>query len=232
MRTRGLTLFLTLVAAGTAAAAPRHTQRTLALADGTRVTYGLSVPDGDPKTPRPLVIALHPGGSRPYYGDAFLQDIFLPGLETLEPIMAAPDVVGPSWTDPRSEQAVLALVDALRREFAVDARRLLLIGFSMGGAGTWFMAARHPDRFTGAIVIAGRTDEPLASLGRIPTYVIHSRGDQVVPFPQAEARASALEKEGRPVAFEALSGIGHYEMGNYVDAIARAGRWIAARWSR
>ena len=62
--------------------------------------------------------------------------------------------------------------------------------------------------------------------------MIHSRNDEVVPFGQAEERARALEKLGRPVRFDALSGVSHYEMGSYVDALARGGRWVGERWGR
>ena len=41
-----------------------------------------------------------------------------------------------------------------------------------------------------------------------------------------------LEQMGRPVRFEALRDPGHFEMGGYVDALRRAGRWIAERWNR
>jgi len=161
-----------------------------------------------------------------------MRSIFLPGLRELAPIVIAPDVPGRSWTEPRSDQAVMALVAAMRKEFAIDPQRIIVVGFSMGGAGTWHHAARHPDRFTAAIVMAGRTEEPVASLGKIPTYVIHGRNDDVVPFAQAEDRARGLEKAGRLVRFEALPGVTHYEMGSYVDALARGGRWVMEHWGR
>jgi len=96
----------------------------------------------------------------------------------------------------------------------------------------WFLSARHPDRFTAAIVMAGRTQEPLASLAKIPTYVIHGRNDQVVPFDQAETRARALEQMGRPIRFEALSGVSHFQMGGYLPALQRGGRWLGEQWAR
>ena len=146
--------------------------------------------------------------------------------------MIAPDVPGRTWSEPRAEQAVMSLVTAIAKEFAVDARRMMVTGFSMGGAGTWYLSARHADRFTAAIVIAGRTEEPLTNLAKIPTYVIHSRNDEVVPFGQAEERARELEKLGRPVLFDSVSGVSHYAMGSYVDALARGGRWVSERWGR
>jgi predicted peptidase len=214
-------------------ATPRFEQRTFTTPDGSTMRYGLSVPgDYDAARPRPLVLALHPGGSGPYYGDGFLRSIFLPGLREMAPIMIAPDVPGRAWTEPRAEQAVMALVTAIIGEFAIDTRRVLVVGFSLGGAGTWYLSARRANRFTAAIVMAGRSDEPLASLGTIPTYVIHSRDDEVVPFGQAEERVRALEKMGRPVTFDALSGMGHYAMGSYIGALTRGGRWVTERWER
>ncbi|NOT28036.1 MAG: hypothetical protein HOP16_18280 [Acidobacteria bacterium] len=225
------TLLVALAVLAVQTPAPRFEQRTFKTPDGSTMRYGLSVPgDYVASRPRPLVVALHPGGSGPYYGDGFMRSIFMPGLRDLSPIMIAPDVPGRSWAEPQAEQAVMSLVTAMTDEFAIDARRIMVVGFSMGGAGTWYLSARDADRFTAAIVIAGRTEEPLATLAKVPTYVIHSRNDEVVPFSQAEERARALEKMGRPVRFDALSGVSHYEMGSYVDALARGGRWVSERW--
>jgi predicted peptidase len=126
----------------------------------------------------------------------------------------------------------MALMTAVFDEFAIDRRQVLVVGFSLGGSGAWYLPARHPDRFTAAIVMAGRSEEPLADLAKVPTYVIHSRNDEVVPFSQAEARARALEKMGRSVRFDALAGVGHYEMGGYLAALQRGGRWLSERWAR
>jgi predicted esterase len=93
-------------------------------------------------------------------------------------------------------------------------------------------AASLAVRRRATIVLAGTTDEPLESLARIPTHVIHSRDDQVVPFAQAEQRAAALERMGRTVKFEALEGLGHFDMGGYSPALRRAGSWVAERWGR
>ena len=70
------------------------------------------------------------------------------------------------------------------------------------------------------------------SLGKIPTYVIHSRDDQVVSFDAAEQNAHQLEKLGRPVKFEEFRGPGHYQMGGYIESLQRAGQWIAAQWGQ
>jgi dipeptidyl aminopeptidase/acylaminoacyl peptidase len=66
----------------------------------------------------------------------------------------------------------------------------------------------------------------------VPTFIIHSRDDQVVPFAQAEQRAALLERLGRDVKFEPLERVGHFDMGGYVPALARAGAWVAERWKQ
>lgn len=227
-------LFLALTVGLAQAPVQRFQRLTLQTADGVTLRYGLAMPSRyDPRQPRPLVLALHPGGGNtPYYGDDYMKTIFLPGLRGLDPIMVAPDCPTRAWSDPAAEQAVLALVDKMIAEYAVDRSRILVTGFSLGGSGTWFMSSRHADVFTAAIVMAGRSDEPLEQLAKIPTYVIHSRDDEVVPFAQAERRAAELKRLGRVVSFEALQDVGHYEMGGYLDALARAGRWVADRWKK
>jgi predicted peptidase len=103
----------------------------------------------------------------------------------------------------------------------------------MGGRGTWFMAAHHPDLFTAAIPMAASVgDEPLDRLGLMPTYVIHSRNDQVIPFEPAQQNARRLKELGRPVQFEELRGPDHYSMGGYIEALRRAIRWVAERWQK
>jgi predicted peptidase len=196
---------------------PTLEQRALRMPDGSVVRYGLAAPgEGNASSPRPLVIALHPGGGgTPYYGDQFMRSIFLPGLRELGAIMIAPDCPTQAWTDPQAEQAVMSLIEAALDEFPVDRRQILVVGFSLGGSGAWFLSARHADLFTAAIVMAGRTEEPITNLGKIPTYVIHGRNDEVVPFGQAEQRAGALER-----------------MGGYLAALRSGGRWVREQWQK
>ena len=37
---------------------------------------------------------------------------------------------------------------------------------------------------------------------------------------------------GRPVRFQALYGLGHYEMYRYVDALKGAARWVGDQWRK
>jgi len=198
-----------------------------------QVFYGISVPnDYDAKDPRPLVLALHPGGTRTrYYGSAYMRQVVAPGVRDLKPIIVAPDCPTQAWSDPGGERAAMALVQYALDHYSIDRRRILVVGFSLGGRGTWFMSSHHPDVFTAAIPMAASTGgDPIEKLATMPTYVIHSRADQVVPFAPAERNARELQKLGRTIKFEALSDLSHYDMISYVDALRRGARWIADRW--
>lgn len=200
---------------------------------GGDLFYGLLVPDGYKQgDARPLVLALHPGGERTrYYGSAYARMIVAPAVEHLRAIVVAPDCPAQGWNDPDAERAVMALLDQIGRQYSIDRRRVLVTGFSMGGRGTWFMASRHRDLFTAAIPIAASVgDLPVDSLATMPTYVIHSRRDQVVPFAPAEQNARALEQQGRRIRFEALTEPTHFDMGAYLPALRRAVDWVSVRW--
>ena len=234
-----LILFLALFAQ--TAAQPttsRLQERTFQIPDvAAPIPYGISVPlVYNPSRPRPLVLVLHPGrggNEMVYYGSWFMRQIVLPALRNLDAIMVAPDSPTGGWADPVAERAVMTLLQSVLKEYAIDRHRILVTGYSAGGRGTWFMSSRHADLFTAAIPMAAQAgDEPLDRLATIPTYVIHSRDDERVPFGPAEQRALELEKLGRDVRFEALQGPRHSEMGGYVDALRRAGRWISDRWAK
>ncbi|MDP6607425.1 MAG: prolyl oligopeptidase family serine peptidase [Dehalococcoidia bacterium] len=195
--------------------------------------YAISVPAGyDASDPRPLVLALHPGGGRtPYYGEGFLRQIAEPALRSWDAIFVAPDAPTGRWANATAEDAVMALIDSVIADYAIDEDRILVTGFSLGGRGTWFLATRHADRFTGAIPIAGSpADDDLDGLGSMPIHIIHSRDDEVVAFGPAREAGDALQARDHPVWFTELRGIGHFAMGGYVDPLRAAGVWMLDQW--
>jgi dipeptidyl aminopeptidase/acylaminoacyl peptidase len=217
-------------------APPRVIETTLELRDGSALRYAIAQPNGYDDAsgdPRPLVLALHPGGRSEYYGSSFLQSIVEPALRSWGAVMIAPDVPDRSWATPRSEQALLALVEEVIARHVIDRERVLVTGFSMGGRGAWHMVARHSDVFTGAVVMAGSPGEvEVETLTTTPLYLVHSPDDEVVPFEPVEQSYLSLSRRGHPVELRVLPGAGHYAMGAYVPALRAAGAWMLARWAR
>jgi predicted peptidase len=213
-------------------AASAVTETALELPDGTSVRYAIALPDGYDRAgaPRPLVLALHPGGRTEYYGSSFMQGVVEPALRTWGAVIVAPDVPDRNWESARSERVVLALLEHVLASYATDREQVLVTGFSMGGGGAWYMAARHPEVFDGAIVIAGSPEEgDVASLA-VPIYLIHSPDDEVVPFAGAETAYESLAARGHPVELRVLPGRTHFQMGAYVPALRVAGSWMLERW--
>jgi predicted peptidase len=226
---------LALVAALQQPTTPGTYTLSFPVADSDPMRYALTLPRGyNGREARPLILALHPGGQRfPGYGASFVQQIVAPGLSSLGAIIVAPDVPTRSWTDEVAERAVLGLVKSVMNDYKVDPSRVMVVGFSLGGRGAWFHSSRHTDVFKAAIVMAGSTgDEPIEKLAMIPTYVIHSRDDEVVEFEPTDKAVKELKRLGRPIEFEPLVGPTHFTMGGYIDSLARGGRWVAERWKK
>jgi predicted peptidase len=197
------------------------------------IRYALAAPPRT-STPQPvtLVLALHPGGGTiPYYGGAFLDRLVAPALEGFNWILLAPDCPAAGWDDPAAEQAAVALTEYVANRYAVNRRRVLVTGFSLGGHGAWFLSARHSDLFTAAIPIAGWTTEDLVpSVASIPTYIIHSTDDQVVPYPPVFRLWEQLRAAGGNVQFDSVTGASHYDIRAYVGPLRRAAGWVRAQW--
>lgn len=56
------------------------------------------------------------------------------------------------------ETDVFEAIDAVKRSYPVDERRILLRGFSMGGAGAWHLGLHHPDLWCAVEAGAGFTE--------------------------------------------------------------------------
>jgi len=106
--------------------------------------------------------------------------------------------------------AALAALDAVLAREPVDPRRIYLTGLSMGGYGSWELAARHPDRFAAVLPICGGGDVATAErLAPLPIWSFHGTADPVVPLEVSRRMVRAVETAGgRPVCSE-LPGVGH-----------------------
>jgi predicted peptidase len=130
---------------------------TLARYDGPAIRYALSIPPGySPAKPVPLILSLHFGGDPAGAGRSMLDILIGPALADLGAIIVAPDSMEGGWNTPQNERAVQALLAAVMNAYRVDSRRMLVTGFSMGGAGTWHWANKFPELFSAAIPLAGR----------------------------------------------------------------------------
>ena len=206
---------------------------TLSRTDEPAIRYTISIPRNySPVTPVPLILALHFGvGDRGATGvgaDA-VKGLIGPALVGLGAIIVAPDSVRGNWSSEENEKAVNALLDMVLAHYSIDKNKLAVTGYSMGGAGSWHFAEKFPERFSAAIPVAGRP--PASASGwRLPVLAIHSRDDQVAPFDPTEARIAELQKAGVNAKLIPLTGVTHYEVSRFKDALRQAVPWLREVW--
>lgn len=195
------------------------------------VGYAISIPEGyTGSKPVPLVLALHFGANPTGgAGNSLMAILVKPALQELGAIIVAPDSIRGQWDSPENDRAVNKLLDGILAGYNIDKRKIVVTGFSMGGAGTWHFANKYPERFSAAIPVAGRPTPPNADW-KIPVFAVHSRQDQVVPIGPAEARIAELKKAGVNAEITVLTGITHYETNRFVDGLRKAVPWLREVW--
>ncbi len=195
--------------------------------------YTIAFPTGySENTPVPLILALHfAGHGTPFYGRMILEELVKPALGDLGGLIVAPDCTSDSWSNPQSEADVLALLDYVSNNFAVDPERVVVTGYSMGGNGTWYLAARNPGRFSAALVLSGWPPDEVGLVDwQVPSYVIHSRQDELMPLEPTRFAVTALAEKGVEIELMVLDGITHFETFRFIDPLRSVVPWIEQVW--
>ncbi len=183
---------------------------------GRHQPYGLYVPStygGRKRLPAALV--LHGlGGSHSSYNSqpGFLADMgegegsggSLPPMFLITPLAR-----GSSFYADWGEADTLAVLDDVQRRFHIDADRLYLTGYSMGGYGVYRLASLYPDRFAAAGVWAGYTGEFLGAYLTSPRTLA---GDPT-------GQADAITETTRPVTSTLGVGGGRQGKANIGDPV-------------
>ncbi|MCC6508863.1 MAG: prolyl oligopeptidase family serine peptidase [Pirellulaceae bacterium] len=129
---------------------------------------------------------------------------------------------------------VMEAIDFACANYPIDTRKIVLIGFSMGGAGVWHLAAHHADRFVAASPGAGfaetkryqnltpdkyppKYEQLLWSVYDVPDYtrnlfnlpVIAYSGENDKQIQAARVMEEAFQAEGRTLQHLIGPGMGH-----------------------
>jgi predicted peptidase len=121
-------------------------------------------------------------------------------------------VVSPQCPAGKSWKAddLSALLDDVMAKYRVDADRVYLTGLSMGGFGTWALAAKSPERFAAIAPMCGGGSPASADrLKSLPTWVFHGEDDPTVPIQKSQEMVDALKAVGADVKFTKYPGVGH-----------------------
>ncbi|MFT4539604.1 MAG: dienelactone hydrolase [Planctomycetota bacterium] len=149
---------------------------------------------------------------------------------------------GFDWQDWGRRDAYDVIALALE-ESGVDERNLFVTGHSMGGHGTWHLAANDLDRFAACAPSAGwsgfdsyggrpegarrelwhaadstsLTPELIINLKQLPTYVLHGTADDNVPATEALEMMRLLSEAGGSFDSHFEGGAGHWWGNRCVD---------------
>lgn len=200
---------------------------------GLKLRYTLSLPHSlSPGESYPLVVALHYGGEvTPFYSKDFVMSFVKPALQDLEAIFVAPDCPAKGWTNAVSETAVLELILLLMEEYNIDSDRIVLTGYSMGGLGTWYLAARHPDLFSVAIPISAPADLSTTPIIQdVPLYVIHGEQDELFPSKEVKLLYHKQKTGGAEIKLMIIEGVSHYQLARFIVPLKSTIPWIRKIW--
>jgi len=125
-----------------------------------------------------------------------------------------------NWSDKKSSPlaaepttdlaAAIAALEQVCASEPIDPDRIYLTGLSMGGYGSWELAARMPERFAAVVPICGGGDEAQAAkLVNLPIWCFHGGADRVVPVERSQAMIAAIEAAGGRPKYTEFPGVGH-----------------------
>ncbi len=220
----------------TIAADARLQDRTYTFEEtGVEVPYALFVPSSyDASREWPLIVGLH-GLGRPYdwvmsydgYVDLAERDGYIlvtpkgyhprgwygsrgPGI----PRGAGRDGAGglPDNLGELAEQDVMNVLRLVIDEFNIDDDRIYLWGHSMGGGGTYHLAAKYPDVWAAlgaAAPAASGSPDQLVSFRHIPVIVLQGDEDGAVPVARTREWVARMRELGMEHVYVEIKGGDH-----------------------
>ena len=166
--------------------------------------------DADPNALHPLILYLHGSdGTRPSVAREARSDIatFAQAHPDFPFIVVTPACRWREWWSPED---LGALLDDVSKRYRVDPDRVYLTGLSMGGYGTWSLAADQPERFAAIVPICGGGDPGDAErLTKLPIWLFHGDADASVPVACSLEMYTALTKAGGKPRMTIYGGVEH-----------------------
>ena len=187
--------------------------------DGGDSKYYLFVPhkyDGSKEFP--LILFLHGAGERGDDGETPVKQgignaIKFKGAEKNFPFF----VIFPQcktkgfWKagGPDADRA-MAMLDSVMKEYKIDSKRLYRTGLSMGGAGTWSLAAAHPDKWAAIAPICFGADPATADkIKHIPCWCFCGDKDNPKLLEGCRTMVKALKAAGGEPRYSEFPFVGH-----------------------
>ena len=109
-----------------------------------------------------------------------------------------------------SAKRALAILDEVQKDYKTDKKRVYLTGLSMGGFGTWSLAAAFPERWAAIAPICGGGDpKTAAKIKDIPCWCFHGDADPTVKVERSREMIKALKDAGGSPRYDEYPGVNH-----------------------
>ena len=96
-----------------------------------------------------------------------------------------------------SYEPVMEMIEDAEQRYQVDPKRIILTGLSMGGYGTWELAAHYPKKFAALVPLCGGGIPYMTSRFKsTPVWAFHGAKDGGVPIHESQRMVDALKKNG------------------------------------
>jgi len=185
-------------------------------ADGHESPYVVFVPkDYDGSKPVPVILFLHgsgetKGGSKQPV-DVGIGTAVKKQADTFPAIVIVPQSEKRTWSaDSEDGKRAVAILEQVQKKYKIDSKRVYLTGLSMGGFGTWSIAAAYPDKWAAMVPICGGGNPKDAEkIKNIPCWCVHGDADPTVKVDQSRRMIDALKKAGATPRYDELPGVGH-----------------------
>ena len=196
--------------------------------------------------PHPTILTLHGRGANAFdllglapflCGGKFM--MICPQAPVETPI--GPDAVGYAWYPmsmggPPDVEAVLSSQKKLRvfldeclKSYAIDLKKLVVLGFSQGGVMAHSLALANPERFAALAVLSSWLPKELLSrlnvksnVQSLPTLVQHGMQDPMIEIARARTSVETLRELRVPLTYR------EYPMGHEIGAksLADLSAWL------
>jgi len=124
-------------------------------------------------------------------------------------IVVSPQCPQDKWW-PDKVEVLIKLLDDIVSRYRVDEQRVYLTGLSMGGYGTWTLAAACPERFAAIAPICGGGKRFMANrIKDVPVWAFHGAKDKVVSAKESEEMVDAIKARGGDAKLTVYPDAGH-----------------------
>jgi predicted peptidase len=109
-----------------------------------------------------------------------------------------------------SAKRALAILEEVQKDYKTDKKRVYLTGLSMGGFGTWSLAAAYPERWAAIAPICGGGDpNTAAKIKDIPCWCFHGDADPTVKVERSREMIKALKDAGGSPRYDEYPDVKH-----------------------